>query len=482
MATPARQVKVVRFEILKPVGGMTWDELGELLRDVRYRVFRLGNLAVSEAYLAFHLFRTGQSDKFKTNKIGDLSKRLREMLKEEKVKDKDLDRIARNHATPSSIHDAFFYYKIKALTTKSLTTKSPWSDALKGKRALPTFRADVAIPIRCDKNNDRRLERTEADDVEVDLRICVQPYPRVMLKTGKLDGSAKAILDHLLKNQTQDLEGYRQRLFEVKQNNRDKKWWLHVTYDFPATTDHTPRRDIVVGVDVGYSCPLTAAISNGHARLGWRRFRALGHRIKALKLRTMARRREIQRGGAAVISGETARSGHGRQRKLAPIGPLEGRIGDAYTTLNHQLSTAVIKFARDHNAGIIQMEDLTDLKDRLKGTFLGIQWRYHQLQTFLEYKAKEQGLEIQKVPPCYTSRRCSDCGWINVEFDRAARDRASTPGRVAKFKCPKCEFEADPDYNAARNLAVLDIGQVIKQQCAEQGLKPVSTDEPQEAL
>ena len=52
--------KVAKFRILKPAGEMTWDELGRMLRDVRYRVYRLANLAVSEAYLSFHLWRTKQ--------------------------------------------------------------------------------------------------------------------------------------------------------------------------------------------------------------------------------------------------------------------------------------------------------------------------------------------------------------------------------------------------------------------------------------
>jgi hypothetical protein len=62
--------KVLKLRIIKPADGMSWEELGKMLRDVRYRVFRLANLAVSEAYLNFHMFRTKRAADFKPDAIG----------------------------------------------------------------------------------------------------------------------------------------------------------------------------------------------------------------------------------------------------------------------------------------------------------------------------------------------------------------------------------------------------------------------------
>ena len=165
----------------------------------------------------------------------------------------------------------------------------------------------------------------------------------------------------------------------------------------------------------------------------------------------------------------SARSGHGRARKLEPIEKLQGRIDRAYTTLNHQLSAAVIKFAKDNGAGVIQMEDLNGLTEELSGTFLGERWRYEELQRFLLYKAEEAGITVRKVNPRFTSRRCSDCGFIDVKFSREFRDQ-NRGSKSTRFKCPNCEYEADADYNAARNIATLDIEEVIKHATAEQGL------------
>ena len=260
-------------------------------------------------------------------------------------------------------------------------------------------------------------------------------------------------------------------MFEIKEDAQTRKWWLYVTYDFPKIVGEL-NPEIVVGVDLGFSIPLYVAINNGHARLGRRHFQALGNRIRSLQRKVLARRRAIQRGGSVSISHSTARSGHGVKRKLLPIEKLRGRIEKSYSTLNHQLSASVLDFAKNHQAGVIQIEDLTGLKEQLTGTFIGARWRYHQLQQFLKYKAEEAGITLKQINPRYTSRRCSECGFINIDFDRAHRDAARTDGKVARFICPECGFgPVDPDYNAARNIASLDIEKLIRVQCKKQGLK-----------
>jgi IS605 OrfB family transposase len=460
-----RITKVIRLRVLKPANSMSWRELGQMLRDVRYRVSRLANLTVIEAYLNFHLWRTGQSEQFTTAKASQLNRRLRDMLRDEGVKEEVLDRYSKSGALPASVVDALSQYKIKALTSKN-----KWRDVVRGTAALPTFRANMAIPFRCDKSGYRRLEQTDRGDVELDLMICLAPYPRVVLQTGGLGGGARAILDRLLENTGQSPEGYRQRCFELKEDERTRKWWLYITYDFPAPAPPALSTQRVVGVDLGVACPLYAAINNGHARLGWRHFQALGARIASLQRQVIARRRQVLRGGKSSLAESTARAGHGRRRRLRPIAALDGRIEKAYTTLNHQLSAAVVRFARDHGAGVIQIENLEGLRERLVGTYLGQRWRYHQLQQFLTYKAEEAGIEVRRVDPTYTSRRCSECGYIHLEFDRAHRDAQREPGRRVEFVCPKCEYKADADYNAARNLATIDIEAVIRQQCEAQGI------------
>lgn len=466
-----KQFKVLKLKIIKPVN-MDWKELGQSLRDTRYRVYRLANLAVSEAYLAFHLWRAGKTDAIPKATAGQLNRRLREMLLEEARKKAEDDakknevetkKFSKTGALPDTVAGALFMYKVRGLISKE-----KWKQVIRGQSALPTFRNNMAVPIRCDKIAQRRLERA-GREVQLDLMIRNKPYPRVLLGTQGIGESAEAIIERLLSNESQGNQGYKQRYFEVKEDET-RTWWLYVCYSLPAPTPTRLDASRIVGVDIGFACPVYAAISNGHARLGYRAFSSLAARVKALKLRTMKRRREIQWGGRSLISGEAARSGHGRKRKLLGIEKLQGRINHAYTTLNHQMSATVVKFAIENGAGTIQIENLEGLPEKLSGTFLGQMWRYFQLQEFLQYKAEENGIVIRKVNPQYTSQRCSQCGQINQEFTRKARDRNAAGGYSTRFKCPACEFEADADYNAAKNLAVDGIESIIEKQCAIQGI------------
>jgi IS605 OrfB family transposase len=269
-----------------------------------------------------------------------------------------------------------------------------------------------------------------------------------------------------------DPNNYRQRYYEIKEDELKKQWWLSVAYEYkPEKLAHL-HPDIGVGIDIGYSVPLYAAISNGLARLGRREFGAIAHRIKVLRNQVIARRRDIQRGGRMSISGESPRSGHGRKRKLLPTEILQTTIDNAQTTANHQMSASVIDFALNHGAGVIQMEDVKGLGAELAGTFLGQNWRYYQLQQFIEYKAKEHDIKVVRINPRYTSRRCSECGHINEKFDRSYRDKETAKsGKTAQFVCLQCGHEAGPDYNAARNIATVDIEKKIRLQCEKQGLK-----------
>lgn len=466
----SRLQKVTKFQIVKPVN-MTWNEFGKIIRDVRYRYWRLANMAVCENYMRFYKWRTGNKETNENHKVKVLNRILRKMLIEEKKsikekqeEEKDLSKYSRDGAVSGYICGAFERMKLSAIKSKS-----KWREIIRGNSALPLFKRNLAIPINCSDNKPSLIEKTDSGEYEVNLRICQQPYPRVLLSTAKISSGERSILERLVSNKPNSIEGWRHRFFELKE--KKGKWYLHVIYDFPKSLETGLHSDIVVGVDLGWSVPLYAAISNGHARIGYRKLKTLGDNIKALQKQTIARRRSIQKSGAQDLSAPTARSGHGRKRILSPIEKLEGKIDNAYTTLNHQLSHCVVKFAKDHGAGVIQVENLKGLTDALSGTFIGQNWRYHQLQNYIKYKAEEQGIEFNTVNPFYTSRRCSQCGFIREDFTFKYRQANKKNGKAAMFECPKGCKPLNADYNAARNLAGLGIEEKIRLQCKEQDLE-----------
>jgi len=466
-----RLQKVATFEIVKPVR-MSWSEFGKMLRDVRYRYWRLANMAVCENYMRFYQWRTQQTDANDRYKVKTINRILRKMLIEEKNADeKELSRFSRDGAVSGYIYGAFEKTKLSAVKSSS-----KWKKVIAGKESLPVFKKDLAIPINCSDRQPRLIERTDSGEYEVDLRICQQPYARVLLSTARISDGQKVVLERLVSNNTNSLPGYRHRFFEIIEKPKGK-WNLHVTYDFPRAEATRLHPDIIVGVDLGWSVPLYAAINNGYARIGYKQLKPLGDSIKALQRQTIARRRSIQRAGTRDLSAPTARSGHGRKRILLPIEKLEGKIDNAYKTLNHQLSHCVIEFAKNHGAGVIQIEDLKGLQEELSGTFLGMYWRREELQRFIKYKAEEAGVNSKEVNPCYTSRRCSQCGFIRKDFTFEYRQAHKKTGKSAMFECPKCSKEKkdykplNADYNAARNLATDDIENKIRLQCKEQGLE-----------
>ncbi|WP_225419906.1 zinc ribbon domain-containing protein [Methanohalophilus profundi] len=68
-------------------------------------------------------------------------------------------------------------------------------------------------------------------------------------------------------------------------------------------------------------------------------------------------------------------------------------------------------------------------------------WAFRQLQTFIEYKAKEVGIITHYVDPSYTSQTCIRCNHIS----KNNRNRLS-------FRCEKCGYANNADLIGAMNI------------------------------
>ena len=94
-------------------------------------------------------------------------------------------------------------------------------------------------------------------------------------------------------------------------------------------------------------------------------------------------------------------------------------------------------------------------------------WSFHQLQQFIEYKARLRGVEVAYIDPHATSKRCSRCGHTGNRHSK-------------KFKCPHCGHVDHADVNAAFNIALTPKGS--GQFSAERDAGKGSTDTPQRIL
>lgn len=112
---------------------------------------------------------------------------------------------------------------------------------------------------------------------------------------------------------------------------------------------------------------------------------------------------------------------------------------------NHCISKALVTNAKDTARGIA-LEDLTHIRtrttvrkrDRARQTG----WAFFQLRSFIEHKARRDGVPVVLLDPHNSSRTCSVCGFCAKENRRSQ----------SLFLCHGCGYSTNADLNAARNL------------------------------
>lgn len=157
-----------------------------------------------------------------------------------------------------------------------------------------------------------------------------------------------------------------------------------------------------------------------------------GEAVEQQRRRYAHRRRNLQR-----------KQTRAAKRKLRQLSGQQARF---QADVNHRISKQIVQKAQDTGRGIA-VEDLTGIRDRVrlrrKQRARHANWAFHQLRSFLDYKARRAGVPLAAVDPKYTSQQCSRCGHI----DKANRPNQST------FSCVSCGHSASADTNAAVNIA-----------------------------
>jgi putative transposase len=128
---------------------------------------------------------------------------------------------------------------------------------------------------------------------------------------------------------------------------------------------------------------------------------------------------------------------------------LRGREGRFQSYLNHCIAKKLVAMALASGCSVA-LEDLTHIRERgLRGKKFREQvhsWAYHQLQGYIEYKARQHGIEVAYVDPAYTSQGCSRCGYTHP-----------TNRYGLHFRCGRCGLRIHADLNGARNVRLRGI-------------------------
>lgn len=113
--------------------------------------------------------------------------------------------------------------------------------------------------------------------------------------------------------------------------------------------------------------------------------------------------------------------------------------------VNHCISKKLVAKAQGTGRSLA-LENLKGIRKRLivRKAQRRIQhsWGFHQLRSFIEYKARLTGVQVVLVDPRNTSRTCVSCGHISKE-NRPSRDI---------FLCVRCGFSGHADHVAAENI------------------------------
>jgi IS605 OrfB family transposase len=213
----------------------------------------------------------------------------------------------------------------------------------------------------------------------------------------------------------------------------DGKWFLLVTVDVPDGAT-IPTTDFL-GVDLGIANIATTSDGERHS----------GKDVEDVRRKHNLQRRRLQRKGTK-----------GAKKKLRRESQKEARFRRHE---NHCISKKIVGAAKRTGRGIA-VEDLTGIRDRVTARGGDARhrlsgWSFHQLYSFLAYKAQVAGVPVVQVDPAYTSRTCPECG----HCERSNRKSQS------EFRCKACDYEQHADLVGARN---------IRNAAVSQGTAPVA--------
>lgn len=292
-----------------------------------------------------------------------------------------------------------------------------------GKISIPSFtKTKMAIPFQYDNN----IKINESGIYT--FRFFNDKL--FSLHFGRDKSNNKIIIDRILNGEYATAGSQ----IEIKNN----KIFLLLTFKFEPQKiklDDTK----ILGIDLGINRPVSLAREDG----SYVQQIDIGGKIELTRASIRKQRYSLHK----ALKHSTG--GHGSTKKISKIEHLKDVEKNFMKTTNDTISKSIIKYCVENGVGIIKMENLTGITKDVKNTFLK-SWAFYQLQSMIEYKAKEYNILIVFVDPAYTSQTCSTCGNVDKE------QREKTKFICLNHVCKEFGVEKDADINAASNISRLE--------------------------
>lgn len=456
-----KTVKSVKVQIIKPTN-MSWKVFGKSLREIQEESRTIKNQSVVICMDYFNISRryyeqTGAYPKLNKENLLGVSKGGKEIkclksfcydvlydTKSSKSNSGNIDTEVKSVTDifkPSDKHEA----KVNQIRS--------------GKQAPPYYKDNSAITIK--GQNIKVYKQNASKGIKAGYYFNLGMYSRSYSKSIDHKGFVSVLVDSRKANQKAILDRvisgeYKSGTCNLTYDKRKNKWYINLAYQFESE-EKKLNEDQVLGVDLGITNAVVMQVynikNNRFEYLKYNQCMIDGRELISFRQRTEARKRSLQR--QSKLAGE-GRKGHGRKTKMKPVYDIGNKVERFRDTYNHKVSKYVVDYAIKNDCKTIQMEDLSGFTEKAKESLMK-NWSYYDLQTKIEYKAKEYGIKVEKVNPRYTSKRCSECGCIH-------NDNRDGKKNQAKFKCVSCGYETNADINAARNIAIPYIDVIISEE------------------
>ena len=214
------------------------------------------------------------------------------------------------------------------------------------------------------------------------------------------------------------------------------RWFASVSVDMP---DLQPVAQPIAAVGVDLGITTLATLSQGEPIPGPKAHTALLKRLRRSH-RALSRKRRGSRNAAKA------------RRRLAR---LHARIACIRKDATHKATTHLVKTYRR-----IGIEDL-NVRGMARNRCLArsiMDGSFFEFRRQLDYKAKLYGASVAVADRWFpSSKTCSGCGSVKAELALSQR----------LFRCSECGFEADRDWNAAKNLESLAASSAVSA-CGEE--------------
>ena len=214
----------------------------------------------------------------------------------------------------------------------------------------------------------------------------------------------------------------------------DGKYW-YIGFTRKIEIHKTELNNIIVGIDLGIKNLATCSNEKVYKNINkTKRVRKLKKKLKRLQ-KKVSKKYLINKDGKKFIKTKNIIK---LERKIKLINRTLTNIRVNHT---HQVTTEIVK-TKPSKIVIETLRVTNMLKNKHLSKAISEQ-SFYRFISFIEYKCKLYGIELERVPTLYpSSKKCSHCGAIKKDLKLSDRT----------YHCECCGLTIDRDYNASLNL------------------------------